>query len=242
MGLEERRWKKVWVFLSLDITAGFFEDLWFFIGKPDDFRKELRKLLTPAMQEDELSGEPGIIHYLIADWFQNEYGKDSFEHLCSWANNVYIMGGSDRVPESIWSVIIYQLTPEFLVSTTLHDTLTNVRQQHQKDFDSITERLEKASQVPLSEWDRNVMSAGAEPEDVYTDIRLITSCNLFSYAWEQHCFQFRYEELCEIYKLGKQVADRLRMVGVNIGFPGNWRFELQSYFEKLSSIKRNSLM
>ena len=92
--------------IELDRTRPFFPDLWIRLDGEDQFVAELRGFIDSARRSAEYSRNSGALHYRLAEWFVEKYGRAGYASLHAWMLHIFLRGGPDRIPEKAWSSLL----------------------------------------------------------------------------------------------------------------------------------------
>jgi hypothetical protein len=226
MATTEERWLAAWHLLSLDRARPFFGDLWIQFEREDQFAAELRSFIEPALKTGEYPRAPGALHYQLAGWFIEKYGRAGYASLRAWMFDIFLHGGPDRMPEKVWSSLVQHVAASG-PRDRAGGSMEEVRAVLNRLDDDLASRMEARSSSPVSPWDRKMLPIySSNVEAIDTEIRLISSYNNFLLAWSQVCAGLTYDQLREIDARGRAVASEVGWRDQDVPFPGNWTFDL----------------
>jgi hypothetical protein len=234
MNIDESRWQAAWAFLSLSQIRALFKDLWIPIDDTQKFQEELRKMITPWFEDEKYYHESGPFNYALTDWFEERYGEEALSRLSDWVREIFLYEGSDRLPETVWSAISYRLPlnsqRDFDVPKWVLNRMEKVKKEQQKRRASFEKRVGTSRNQLLIKWDSKIHPFQFSTEaSILNRSLLIGTYNIFLNAWERHCSELRYEELFEIWTIGRGLAPHIQMQDLDIVFPSSWRFALQKF-------------
>ncbi len=229
MKIDEARWQAAWAFLSLSKIEDFFEDLWIPIDNPGEFQRELRSTISPWFEAERYYHEQGPFNYALTEWFENSYGQKALSKLNCWVREVFCYRGSDRIPETIWSAVSYNLprmaSAGLVTSSWIVELMDRVKSTQQEGRLSFESKLERAGKKVSNKWDAKIRKFQfSTAKGTTSAIHLIGTSNIFLAAWEKHCSQLQFDQLFEIWKIGKTVASHRQMDDLEMAFPSSWRF------------------
>lgn len=236
-----KRWLEGAMFLSLDLIAPFFEDLWIPVEDRISFQSKLRELLDDLLVEEHYySVERVAIGYRVMDWFYRTPELPSPELLGSWIRNVLVLEGPDRPGETLWTPLSYRIPQKYEneqeARTNAVRNLATVAAIESERKALLQSKRETAEDQELGEWDTRVLELQNCPQDaVVTKASLTAEYNIFSAAWEQQCAALDYAELYELWLLGREVVPTMGIDESDLPFPGSWRFELTPLMRKFAS-------
>jgi hypothetical protein len=241
MAIEERRWRQVWSFLSLEQTLPYFDHLWLSLDEPQEFQSGLRELLRPWVDERKYQEEPGAIHTAAARWFVESRGAKQFELLSRWVRDIYFEGGPDRAAEGLWSALCANSplapgtgfdplpgTPDWLPGL-----MTKLKEEKRRRAEPLVEKLDEEEGEAASDWDERLLAVQeTEPHIITSRISLIGHYNVFLEVWDEHCSALSFEQLRQLWELAALAAPEIGMEDIAIPFPGSWLFELRPFLDR----------
>lgn len=233
------RWFEGALFLSQDLTRPFFTNLWVPIEDAAEFQSELRILLKDSLNEERYYSEREALGYRVIEWFHNAYGSGNSEVFSSWINNILVLEGPDRLGETLWSALSFNIarrvengssTPEW-IGQVMAD-ITSFQRIQGASFD---DKIDGAEDQELGEWDARLLNVTASSADAtMIKVSLIGHYNIFFASWEKHGSGLEYPELCQLWQFAKDLATDVAMDPSDIGFPGVWRFGLPELLMKFA--------
>jgi len=222
-----RRAKKCWIFLSLDYTGPFFNDLWVPISDVTAFKTAVQNELRGWVIEDAYHRREEELSYALASWYQATYGQKALNDLLVWMRRIYLEP-PDRLAETVWNVIplkAHTVAREFPNFDWVFTILDEIRRHQELKIASFDQRL--ANQESLSAWDADALAVQyADRESLDTKIDLIVTYNVFLDAWEKFCGKLDQTELQALFEVGRKVIQQNPMSDLEPVFPGSWRFEI----------------
>jgi hypothetical protein len=238
--LLEKRWLRGGLFLSLDMTRPFFAELWVPIETPESFQMQIREFLGPLVTKKSYWDNQSALGYALMEWFHRIAGSDDFARLDWWMRNVMVLEGSDRLAETVWAPISFQVPPRFDVKFFVPEWISKVMREVQSDQRSqrqlIGDKTDALEDQKPSDWDERMFALQDSSADaIVTKITLIVEYNIFLGVWELHCAQLTYSNLFELWKWGEGIALGLGMDDLEVPFPGGWRFEVAAFLSRFAS-------
>jgi hypothetical protein len=219
----ERQLRKVWWFLSLDLTSSFFPDLWVPIADAGSFQQKLRSAIG-KIDDHQLYGMPGEMNARVQAWLLDAYPTDRVQLLMLWARRVYEYSspqGSSRYPETLWSWVVAELCRQQPVKDlSLAMVLTNIQQSHIDSMDAMQARIEAITSITT--WDSNLLPVLGSSEALINTLRLILSNNAFVSSWQLHGKSLTPDHL----KVLTEFASKSMRLSSGVSFPGSWILDL----------------
>ena len=225
------RWLEGALFLSLELTRPFFQDLWVPIKDAVKFQTDLRVVLKDSVNEESYYSEREALGYGVIEWFHSTYGPHEFEVFSSWIGKILVVQGPDRPGETFWSALSSEMVRQFESNSPMPEwigrLMTTVASFERLRMSQFEEKMEAAEDYELDPWDAHVLAVKDSLLDaVMIKISLVVTYNIFFANWERHGTTLTYPELYELWVLGKKMMPDFGMEASDLVFPGVWRFEL----------------
>lgn len=224
----------MWWFVSLNVLQGFFNDLWLNVPARS-LQRFLQARIDPEIDLPTFGSDPRTKAYRMLASFRDQFGGQFLENMCAWQKFVFVQGGDDRVEESVWESVSYELfqrAADLRFSEQQLVALRQFREIREIRFADFKKRLLQVSQAKLSQWDQMVINAEGASLDVVLDlVTNVCSLNIFTATWHEVCTAKGSEFLQALFVAALKVASedtsgRLVFSADTLPFPSSWEFDL----------------
>jgi len=213
----ELRWERVWNVLALDASRTFQDELCI----PVDIERlqvYLRETLDDHYGTNEFMFAAGLLSLRLGTKLRTAFREVEVLRLFAWGD--YCSGlVHSRVGEFIWSSALHLLDelkyPEWLGAKfmKMRSEQSSQREQIKNALDTI--QLTDRDSVILRRIDWN-------SEGLLTNFALVAGYNAFDHVWHENMREATPEELDEVYRFGKALAQKQGIEETQLCYPGMW--------------------
>ena len=226
MTLEQAmRWKRLWWFLSMDITSEFAEELWLSFFKPAH-KEHIRSSIDPKLDLPTYGSDPRFWIYERIETFRTTFSDDVFRQISLWERDVFVDSGADRISEFIWkSLALERLELNDREISEIFDVVSGEYRTH---TEVITQKIARAE---MSAWDASAIDADDMTfKDVLGSIGQIASTNVFARIWKLQCTRRGAAFLNRLFEEISQYLETHKdspFPADTLPFPSSWECDLE---------------
>ncbi|HEU5352162.1 MAG TPA: hypothetical protein VFU55_11250 [Terracidiphilus sp.] len=218
---QDIRWEQIWNVASLDATALLCSELNFPI-ELERFQSILRPLLSRYYSDNEFGKAAGRLHFLMSSALRAATTQDEERQFFLWGERIFDLG-SDRTAEFFWLSVVHDLE-EVIKPDWIEDVFAKIRKCMEDPRDALEVKIH-AIGLRLSELDKSILGRiDMAEESLATCFSLTGEYNVFTKFWRAQTLHFSIEELSEIYRIGKKLAEKRNIPETAVTFPGTWDF------------------
>lgn len=234
--IDPARWDTVFMLLSLDSTAPFFEDLGLQVNDPDALKLKIRSLMQEewdvanVCQPDEglIPKEREITFRQFFEHIAQQLGEDTVQILYKWGTKVFQYDLHEDAQAFIWKSMLRVLADETvgyqkirlnlprqkvgIITGAIRDRLGSGRE--------LQGRIKQVEQSPQSGWDEEIFHRYARGDGSPLDWVVNTiEYRRFRQVWEIISKSLEASEIELLHQWGKRQATAMNIPTELVGQP-----------------------